>query len=53
MLASCICILFLHCGEGCVPVGAPVFKIGGRWLTVGCGGFDSHLFPYGNFTFSR
>ena len=53
MLTSRVCVLFLHCGEGCVPVGAPVFKIGGRWLTAGCGGFDSHLFPYGNFTFSR
>jgi hypothetical protein len=53
MLASRVCVSFLQRGEGCVPVGAPVFKIGGRWLTAGCGGFDSHLFPYGNFTFSR
>jgi hypothetical protein len=32
-------------GKGCVPVGVPVFKTGGRRRRVGCGGFDSHAFP--------
>ncbi len=32
-------------GRGCIPVDAPVFKIGGRWRKAGCGGFDSHAFP--------
>jgi hypothetical protein len=32
-------------GGGCVPVGALVFKISGRWRRAGCGGFDSHALP--------
>ena len=32
-------------GRRCIPVDAPVFKIGGRWRKAGCGGFDSHAFP--------
>lgn len=32
-------------GSGCVPVGAPVFKTGGRLRRASGGGFDSHPFP--------
>ena len=32
-------------GGGCVPVDAPVFKIGGRLRRAGAGGFDSHALP--------
>ncbi len=35
----------LACGSGCVPVGAPVFKIGGRLRGASGGGFDSHPLP--------
>ena len=32
-------------GSGCVPVDAPVFKIGGRLRRASGGGFDSHPLP--------
>ena len=32
-------------GSGCVPVDAPVFKIGGRSRRASGGGFDSHPLP--------
>lgn len=38
-------ILVMRYGGGCVPVDAPVFKIGGRLRRAGAGGFDSHALP--------
>lgn len=35
----------MYSGSACVPVNAPVFKIGGRLRRVGDGGFDSHALP--------
>ena len=33
-------------GGECIPVDAPVFKIGGGLRRAGRGGFDSHSFPF-------